>query len=260
MGFRQLLEEIEAVVDDRPPIFEPEGDENPYEGLDLSEDTDGEWTPATSVLWIASAIDELAEEFEGDEDAIVEYFTDLLAEAYKWSYAVDPSEKDVAADVGSVDEPPRYMNLKGFRGRASGLTPSAEEWFSAVLKTMMKKPPKPIKEYAIDVSVEVWKDVLGKAINKGIGVNWATDKKTGIQYPEPDYRLLYGMWKDKLAKLTGLRPTREKDQKMEKALDKHRSEMAKELTKGAEKTGKKRATQASTVMAGAKKKKRKKSA
>lgn len=254
-AFRTLIEEVEAIVDDRTPEPIVEDVEALYEAVSLDNITEKEWTPETSVAWLAEIISEMLEQFEGGDDRdLMECLSDLLAEAYKWSYGVSPEEKDVTPDVGTVDEPPKGGIPRGFRGSASGLPPSAKEWFTAVIKTMMKSPPKPIAEYPIETSVEVWNDTLGKAINKGIGIEWKTDKKTGIQYPAPDYRVLYGIWKNRMEKLTGLRPTREKDQKMEKGLETHRKAMAKELAKGAVKIGKKRSTQASTVMRGGRKK------
>ena len=254
-NFGALIEEVEAIVEDRTPEPINEDIEALYESIDLADISESAWTPETSVAWLAEVIEGMLEEFEGGSDKeIVEYISELLAEAYKWSYAVDPEEKDITPDIGTVDEPPKAGIPRGFRGSASGLPPSAAEWFRVVIKTMMKSPPKPIAEYPVEVSVEVWNDTLGKAINKGIGIEWKTDKKTGIQYPAPDYKVLYGMWKNRMAKLTGLRPTREKDQKMEKGMEKHRGVMAKELAKGAAKIGKKRATQASTSMRGGVKK------
>ena len=254
-NFSQLIEEVEAIVEDRTPEPEVEDVDALYESISLENISESAWTPETSLAWIASTIDSLLEDYEGgDEKDLIEYLSDILAEAYKWSYSTAPEEKDITPDIGTVDEPPRGGLPRGFRGSASGMTPSATEWFSAVIKTMMRKPPKPIAEYPVETSVEVWNDTLGKAINKGIGISWETDKKTGIQYPSPDYRVLYGMWKNRMAKLTGLRPTREKDQKMEKGMEAHRKLMAKELAKGAEKIGKKRATQASTSLRGGRKK------
>jgi hypothetical protein len=254
-NFGALIEEVEAIVEDRTPEPMVEDVEALYESIKLDDISESAWTPETSVAWLAETIEALLEDFEGgDEKDLIEYIAELLAEAYKWSYAVEPEEKDVTPDVGTVDEPPKAGIPRGFRGSASGLPPSALEWFRAVIKTMMRKPPKPIEEYPVEVSVEVWNDTLGKAINKGIGIEWKTDKKTGIQYPAPDYKVLYGMWKNRMAKLTGLRPTREKDQKMEKGMETHRKAMAKELAKGAAKIGKKRATQASTAMRGGRKK------
>lgn len=254
-NFGALIEEVEAIVDGREPELIVEDVDALYESINLENISEKAWTPETSVVWIAETIEGMLENFEGgDEKDLIEYISDLLAEAYKWSYSVDPEEKDITPEIGTVDEPPKGGIPRGFRGSASGMPPSAVEWFSAVIKTMMKKPPKPIAEYPVETAVEVWNDTLGKAINKGIGIAWQTDKKTGIQYPAPDYRVLYGMWKNKMMKLTGLRPTREKDAKMEKAMEKHTSVMAKELSKGAAKIGKKRATQASTSMRGARKK------
>jgi hypothetical protein len=253
--FSALIEDVNAILDEREPEPIAEDIDALYESISLDEISEKAWTPETSVAWIAETIDGLLGEFEGgDEKDLVEYIVGILAEAYKWTYAVSPEEKDVSPDVGTVDEPPKGGLPRGFRGSASGMTPSANEWFTAVIKTMMKKPPKPIAEFPVETSVEVWNDMLGKAINKGIGIKWELDKKTGIHYPMPDYSVLYGMWKNQIAKLTGLRPTRERDQKMEKSMEAHRKEMAKELAKGAEKIGKKRAMQASTAMRGGVKK------
>ncbi|MDD5510956.1 MAG: hypothetical protein PHI12_09100 [Dehalococcoidales bacterium] len=247
-NFRDLIEEIEGIVrgDAKASGAAAKLEEN-WEGVNLTEDSAG-WGPGTSVKWVALLIEGLSKEI-GEEKAIQEV-QKWINEA--WTYAISPEEKNVTPDVGTIDEPSYALVPRGWRGRASGLTPSADEMMTVILKTLMNKPPKPILEFPVEVAKEIWQDALGKALNKGIGVKWELDKKTGIQYPMPDYSVIYGMWKDMVEKIVGVRPSREKDVKMMHALDNAAEEAAKDLAKGFEVVGKERGTQASTILRGRK--------
>lgn len=255
-SFRSLIEDIESVVSgSKAPArsVEPSAswDDIVMEGVD----DDGDWTPATSKLMIATIIENLVYELEVSEEDAMEFVSAWLAEAYKWSYDVQPDEKDVTPDIGTVDEPSHGVPKRGFRGRASGLTPTADEGMRVILNTLSRKPPKPINEFPVETAAEMWKDALGKALNKGIGVKWELDKPTGINYPMPDYSVIYGIWKEMMAKTVGVRPSREGEVKLKHALDGAAKEAAKDLRKGIEALGGGRGAQASAILRGRKGKK-----
>jgi len=255
-SFRNLIEDIEGVVQGSKAPAQIDATQDNSEAWDdvvlESVDDDGDWTPATSMLMVASIIDDLVEELEVDEEDAIAFVTEWLEEAYKWSNALSSGDKDVTPDIGSVDEPSHGVPKRGFRNRASGLTPTGAEGMRVILNTLSRKPPKPIKEFPVEVSVETWNNALGKALNKGIGVKWELDKKTGINYPTPNYSTVYGIWKEMMAKLVGVRPSREGEVKLKHALDGAAKSAAKDLRKGVEKMGKKRGAQASAILRGRK--------
>lgn len=247
MGRKQLIEELEQIVSGNHPEVESKIEEG-WDDLDLTEDEDADWGPATSVLWIGAILEQLAEAV-GEEEAEL-WVQNWINEA--WSYAISPEEKDVTPDIGTIDEPSHADVKRGFRGRASGLTPTGAEGMRVILNILSKKPPKPIGEFPVEVAAEVWQDALGKALNKGIGVKWEMDKPTGIQYPMPDYQVIYGIWKGMMEKLVGVRPSRENDVKMMHSLDKAAAIAAKDLRQGMDKLGAKRSAQASAILRGRK--------
>ena len=66
--FSELIEEVEAIVEDRIPEPIVEDVDVLYESIDLENISEKEWTPETSIAWIASSIDGLLEEFEGGDE------------------------------------------------------------------------------------------------------------------------------------------------------------------------------------------------
>lgn len=245
-SFRDLMEDIESVVGGtRVPSVSNLG----WDSVDLNEAITDRWTPGAGVAFVATIIEGLVADGMTEEKAI-ETATQWVAEAYKWSYGIQPDEKDVSDLAGTIDEPPNADVKRGARIASSGLTPSAQEWNRVILNTLTKNPPKPILEFPLEIAVETWNDAIGKALSKGIGVKWEVDKKTGIGYPMPDYSTVYGIWKAMIERMVGLRPSREGEIKLKHALDQAAVDAAKDLRKGVEKLGGKRSAQASAILRG----------
>lgn len=256
--FKILAEGIEKIIKAKQNAdesnVETAEDLSAWDGIDMLEDVAEEdgWVPSTSIIMVAEIVDNLVKELKVDEDDAIAFVSEWLEEAYKWSHAVTPGDKDVSTDVGTIDEPSHGVPKRGFRERPSGLTPSADEGMRVILNTLSQHPPKPIMEFPVEVASETWKEALGKALNKGIGVKWELDKKTGINYPSPDYSVIYGIWKEMLAKQVGVRPSREGEVKLKHALDTAAKVAAKDLRKGIEALGAKRGAQASAILRGRK--------
>ena len=251
MGFRDELNEIDGIVVG-VPMMESE-ETNVLEEVDIEEEWEDDWVGATGAWWLGSLIGELKDEF--GEDAAVEAVKWLVDEAYKFSHALQPADVEVGKDVGTQDEPPSGQLGRGYRGRASGLTTTQAEALRRVVAMLADRPPKAVADAKIEDSVMIWKEAAGKLINKGKGVIFSVDKKTGIPIVEPDFHSVYTQWKDMVAKVVGMRPTRQMEQKMEKSITEARKDAAKTLSKmrhGGTVTSK-HAKQASTLMRGAKK-------
>ena len=249
MNLRDMIGEIDSILYKKQAIGS--SDEHFFEAVDIEEEWGDTWVGATSAWWLGSLINELSIEF--GEDGAVEAVQWLIDEAYKFSHAIEPSDIDVEKEAGTIDAPPSGALARGYRGRASGLTTTQAEALRRVVAMLADRPPQAVTDAKIEDSVVIWKEAAGKLINKGKGVVFKVDKKTGIPIVEPDFHAVYSLWKDMVAKVVGMRPTRQMEQKMEKSIDKARSDAARTLSKmrfGGMVTAK-QAKQASTLMRGA---------
>ena len=250
-SFRSLIEDIASVVEGTvtsAQIVEPQID---WDGVVLEDaNSTDEWTPADSLIYINGLIESAIVGGMSEDDA-VECVTYMLDEAYKWSYGVQDDEKNVTGDIGTVDQPSSASVPSGAAGRkvnASGLPNSYEEWRRVVLATLSKKPPKPILEFPMEIAVETWNAALGIALNKGIGIDFQVDKKTGANLPIPAYGQIYRIWSDMLNKQYDINITHHGEKKLKHALDADAKVKAKELSSSS--MGRKEKARASAVLRG----------
>lgn len=253
MGFRRELEEIERLVFGSRIARMEESHPSVIDESELLLDGSwgDEWNAAASVAYVASLIEKLDAE-TGDAEVTNFLLSTLLEAAYKWSPDIQPDETYAVGDeTGDEDAPPNYIFKRGQRITAAGLTPAMEKGIWLLVKQAADNPPPFVANAKVEDSVKIWKEAAGMAINRGIGWKVETDKKTGMQYPTPDYEAIVTIWKNMVDKATGFRPSASAEKTLAQDIDQHRAQAAKELSKGVEKIGKEAAKRASTIMRGA---------